>query len=210
MKVKMALLSITLLLSLPLSANAARNINVVTSPATETTVNGIPESQLMTTQDVTIGPYFDSYTPNSNSTVLKFKKIASYSHDNSRNSTEFPMEVSITYSTSQGSEWSGSISFTGEIKAGIFAKLGATIGGGYKDARSTNEAVGIKGGPLKVPAYKWGYIDMWYKGQATGGLLRTYTQNTADLSVKYYKDTLINATVFKSDYVDVHSEAWTN
>lgn len=203
----------TLMLALPLSAYAATDIkkdnnNEITFPATETTINGVPESEIMSPMDVTLGPYFESYTPNYNGRLEKFRQIAAFSHDNTRSSVIFPMSVTITNSTSQGSEWSGGVSFTGEIKAGIFAKLSATVSGSYKDTRVTNEAVGITGGPYQVPAYKTGYINMWYAAQTSGGTLRTYTVNTSNPSQRYYKDTVVNLKVFKADYVDVHSEAW--
>ncbi|QTH42046.1 hypothetical protein J4772_31820 [Cohnella sp. LGH] len=203
---------IALILSLPLSAQASPkyNFNEIVYPSTETTINGVPESEIIRPMDVLAGPYFDSYTPDPSSQVRvpMFRQIASFSHDNTRNSQPFPMSVTITNSTSQGSEWTGSVSFTGEIKAGIFAKISATVGGSYKETRTTNEAVGMTAGPLSVPAYKTGYINVWYAAQKSGGTLRTYTYNTQNPSVRYYTNHQVITKVFKADYVDLHSQSW--
>jgi len=193
------------LVSLPVTASA---VTEVVSPPTESTINGIPESQIIRPMDVLVGPVFDSYTPNTVYGINKFKLIAHYTHDNSRNTTSFPMTVTITHSTQQGSEWTGSVTFTGEIKLGILAKVGATVGGSYKEYRSTNEAVGIQGGPLIIEPGKVGHIKMYYKGYATGGTLRTYLYFTQNPDIKGYTDTIINAKFYPSDYVDVFSEAW--
>ncbi len=208
-------LSMASLLVLPISAsaNAISVTNEVISPATETIINGVPESLVehpIQAQDVSVGPIFDSYDPSYTTIINKHRLIVDYSHDNSRNAGEFKMEVSISSSESQGSEFSGSITFTGEVKAGIFGGISVSNGYSVKETRTKNEAVGVKGGPLTVPPYKWGYISMYYKAVQSGGGVVTYTYNTADPTKKYYKTTPVNVKVYKRDSLDIHTEAWTS
>lgn len=190
-----------------MNAAAPSKTSVTVFPATESTVNDVPESQIIRPMDVMAGPYFYSYNPNTNSINNKFKPIVQYDQDNSRNSGSVTMSVSVQKSTTQGSEWGGNVEFTGEIKAGILGAVSTKIGGSYKQTRSTNEAVGASASMTVSPG-KIGHIKFWYKGRTTGGSLRTYTYNTANPSVRYYLDTPINATFYSADYLDVWGESW--
>ncbi|OAB32715.1 hypothetical protein PMSD_17245 [Paenibacillus macquariensis subsp. defensor] len=217
-KMNLSIMAIALTLLLPSAAFATEldsvnndQYNAVYSPATESLINGVPESQVIeqpSTRDVLVGPIFYSYTPNYKTRVAEFKEIALYSHDNTKNPNKYNMSVSVQKSSAQGSEFGGSISFTYEIKAGIFGGLESTLGGSYKETRSTNEAVGVVGGG-DINPYKMGYVKFWYAGVQNGGLLKTYTYNTSDINKRYYKDTTINAKVYDSNILDVHSKAWS-
>ncbi|WP_433751060.1 hypothetical protein [Paenibacillus amylolyticus] len=176
-------------------------------PGDETTINGIPESEIITTQDVIVTK-FVSYKPNYKTRVPEFKKIVSFSHDNTRSTTPADQVVSITKSSSVGSEFSGSISFSGEIKAGIFGGLKNEYSIGYKETRATNEAVGAST-KATVPAKKWGYIDMFYAGTQNGGGLTYYTYSTANPDKKAYNTITINAKVYPTDNLDIHSKSWS-
>lgn len=176
-------------------------------PGEETTINGIPESEIITTQDVIVTK-FVSYIPNYKTRVPEFKKIVSFSHDNTRSTTSAKQSVSITKSQSFGSEFSGSISFSGEIKAGIFGGLKNEYSIGYKETRATNEAVGASTSAT-VPAGKWGYIDMFYAGTQNGGALKYYTYSTSNPNNKVYNTVSINAKVYPSDDLDIHSKSWS-
>lgn len=128
MKKKIGALMVAVSLLVPLSANAASTetlenpeTSVTVFPATESTINGVPELELkiIHPRDVLVGPFFDSYNPTTNSINNKFKEIIQYDHDNTRNSTSATMSVSVQKSNAQGSEWGGNVEFTGEIRAGI-------------------------------------------------------------------------------------------
>ncbi|MBO8162354.1 MAG: hypothetical protein H0Z34_01395 [Brevibacillus sp.] len=215
MRKKVGLCILTLLLVVPAMVSAAPypkqpQTKVTVAPATETTQNGIPESELadmVRPTDVIVGPVFHSYDPDGYVTVKKFREIITFEHDNTRNSKPYNMSVTVTRSESQGSEWNGSLEFTGEIKAGILAELNSTVGVEHKTTRATNEAVGAKG-DMEVDPGKTGFIRFWYKGRTTDGTVRVYYYNTADPSNRTYVDKAIDATVFVADHMDVFSEAW--
>ncbi|SHO48207.1 hypothetical protein [Anaerocolumna xylanovorans] len=177
------------------------------APVTETTQNGIPESQIITPYDVIIGPYFSSYNYNVTSKVDKFKTIATFSHNNKYGSGPAVMNGVVTNSTSQGSEWSGNVSFTGEIKAGILADIKTQVGVGYKDSRSTNEAVGYSLS-YTVPKGKVGHIDLYYRGTKVGGTVTTWTAYTANMNNKLYTTSYVYATVYPSSNIDIYSETY--
>lgn len=183
--------------------------NVTVFPAIETRMNGVPESQanLILIKSVLVGPIFSSYDPNGYVTEKKFKPIVQFEHDHTRNTEPYTMSVSVQNSTSQGSEWEGAVQFSTDVKLGIIGKVNATAGVTHKQVRSTNEAVGTSGS-LTVAPRKTGYIKFWYKGQTTGGILRTYTYNTENPYKKYYLETPIKATLYRSNYLDVFSESW--
>jgi len=210
MKKKVAVLLLSMSLAVPFSVSAApQKTSETIFPATETTVNGVPESKIVRPMDVMVGPIFAGYSPSSYITNDRFKPIVQFDHDNRRNSSPYTMSVNVTKSEAQGSEWSGSVNFTAEIKAGILGKVNTTAGVEHKQTRATNEAVGVTGS-FTVSAGKMGHIKFWYKGKTTKGTLRHYSYNTANPSQKYYTDTPINATFYRSNYLDVFSEAWQN
>jgi len=195
--------------SLPVSAKEKVNTQPTTSwiaPATETTQNGIPESEIMTTNDVIIGPYFSSYNSNYKTTVDEFKTIATFKHNNKYGTSVVPMTGTVTSSTSQGSEWSGNVSFTAEIKMGILGSVKTQAGVGYKDTRTTNEAVGYSVNYDVKPGV-FGHIDFFYRGIKLGGAVTTWTANTADM-VKYYFTDYVYSTVYTADYVDIYSKTY--
>ncbi|MCP1137292.1 hypothetical protein NKT34_28985 [Paenibacillus polysaccharolyticus] len=210
-----SILSIALILPAAVSAQAlevndtvAQNNSTATYyPGEETTINGVPESDIITTQDVIVTK-FVSYVPNYRLRVPEFKKIATFSHDNTRSTTESKQSVTLTKSGSFGSEFSGSISFSGEIKAGIFGGLKNEYSVGYKETRVTNEAVGATSSAT-VPPKKWGYIEMYYAGTQNGGGLRYYTYNTSNPNNKVYNTVSINAKVYPSDELDIHSKSYS-
>jgi hypothetical protein len=207
--------ALTFVLAFPMGAYAATNpvVNETTFPSTETIINGSPTSEnsdLIKPMDVLMGPYFDSYVQNYVTSVDKFRQIAAFTLDNrySSSDTPVPMSVTITSSTSQGSEFSGSITFTGEVKAGIFGGISVANNYSVKETRTTNEAVGMTAGPLQVPKGKIGHIDMYYRAIQSGGGVKTYTYNTSNPSVKYYTTTPINVKTYKAAYPDVYTDPY--
>ncbi|ATF13599.1 hypothetical protein A616_16920 [Brevibacillus brevis X23] len=210
MNKRVGALLVSLLLVVPSVANAS-STSVIIAPATPDVHKGNPEKSkpqgINTPNDVIVGPIFDGYDHNKFIEVDKFRQIAVFSHDNRRNVKPYTMKVSVSKSESQGSEWSGNIQFTGSIKAGILADIEASVGAEYKDSRTRNEAVGAEGS-FEVSPKKKGFIGFWYRGQTSKGVLKTYTYYTANPTKRTYKETPINATVYESDYVNVHSDAW--
>ncbi len=203
----MMILVFTLGFSITVSAfpNKSKSINMSVYPPTESTINGIPESQLISPK-VVFPWIFDYYDPDNNSVNQKFKEIVQFNHDNTGNSTIYNMTVTVSSSESQGSEWSGNVEFTASVKAGIFAGVEAQTGTGYKEYRSTNEAVGVSGSMDVLPG-KYGHIRFWYEGETTDGTLVYYRYNDYTEEKEYmYKD--VDATFYSSDYLDVFSEAW--
>jgi len=195
----------------PVNASAQEKNSVkITStvaPATESTINGIPESQIIKPMDVFV-QNFVSYNQNSYVTIDRFKSIVTFDHDNTRNSQPYTMTVTVSNSTSQASEWGGSITFTAGIKMGILGSVNTAVGITHKDTRTTNEAVGASGSTV-VPAYKTGHIKFWYKGRSTGGTL-TYSQYfTQDPTNIVYGTVPVSATFYATNK-EIFSEAWSN
>lgn len=95
-------------------------------PPQETLINGIKESQVPNPRIIGYDkPIFVNYKPNAGAkTVYKFKKIASVVWNNTRGSSPHPITLSIQSSSKVGSEFNGSVKFTGEIKDGILGKIG--------------------------------------------------------------------------------------
>jgi hypothetical protein len=176
------------------------NPDVTYAPATETTINGIPESNLIQPNWVS-SPIFDSYSASSPGHIDFFKLIASSYVDNRSSSTPYVNKLTITQSTSQGSEWSGSVSFTGEIKAGMLGKIGTQVSGGVKESRETNEAVGASG-QMTVPAYKQGRNEAYYGGMSSSGTLNYHIYDDYDGQNHYYS-VPVNCKVHKK-YLDVN------
>ena len=144
MKKILVLILVITIASFPVSASAKVGKTTSTvAPATESTVNGIPESQIIQPMDVIVEE-FVSYNPTSYVTNNRFKSIVIFDHDNTRNSQPYTMSVTVTNSTSQGSEWSGSITFTSTIKTAILGKVSTAVGISHKDTRTTNEAVDVQ------------------------------------------------------------------
>ncbi|NQX57514.1 hypothetical protein [Paenibacillus qinlingensis] len=174
------------------------------TPATPSLINGVPQSRF--TPFAQYGPYFDSYNPTAAPTrIEQFQEIVRYTHDNSLNNQAFQMSASIQQSTSKGSEWYGEVAFSGEIKAGILGKIGTQVSGGVKETRSTNEAVGVSGGPLNVPAYQRGEIVFYYAGRTSGGTLNYKMYDDTIGGYLYYSKPVsvkVHPTI-----LDVHSTA---
>lgn len=176
------------------------------APATESTINGIPESDIVKTLDIS-GPYFDSYNPTSYQIVNKFKYIGKVVGDNRLGQEPLLIEFSVSRSTSQGSEWTGSASFTAEVKSGIIAKMSATGGYQHKEYRETNEAVGASG-KCTVPKQQRVDLEALYLGRASGGTLRTkyfddnygWSYMNTPINVKVHPKTLEVEFVVSSPY----------
>jgi len=200
--------SLTILSSQSAFAKKDKEVNeevvAVVAPATPTLVNGVPEQETFST--MSSGQMFHSYSPNTPTRVEKFREIVKFTHDNSLSSTSYNMSVSITQSQSQGSEFYGEITFSAEVKAGIFQAVGGQITGGVKETRSYNEAVGVSGS-LTVPAYKKGEIIFYYAAVGTNGTLTMKTYHSS-LGSYTYQNYAINAKIHKN-YLDVHSVART-
>ncbi len=201
------ILIIALIFSVSASASPKhKNETAVTVfPATETTINGIPESQLITPK-VVFPWIFSHYDPDHHSTNHEFKEIVQFDLNNTNNTSIAPMLVTVTSSSSQGSEWSGSVDFTASVKTGVFGGLEAQTGIEYKEYRSTNEAVGLEAG-MNVDPGKYGHIKFWYKGETTDGDLVYYRYNDYT-GEKEYKYEPIDATFYISDSLKYTAETW--
>lgn len=185
----------------------ASETTVTVSPATETTINGIPESEYNNyqTRDV-IARTFYSYKNNVTGKVDNFKLCASFRHDNTLSPNAATMRGQVTRSEAQGSEWEFSGHIGGEFKVPILAKAEAQAGASYKMQRSKNEAVGYEV-EMTVPAYKVGYLDLYYSGRKIGGVA-TYKQfNTANPSNYIFVKEDVNATVYNADSLEVSSKS---
>lgn len=93
------------------------------APSTETTINGVSKSQIITPMDVIIGPYFDSYKSNYVIEIDRFKIIGKFKRRNVYGKEVEPMTATVTSSTSQGSEWTGNMKkvyFTNYIYSTIY------------------------------------------------------------------------------------------
>lgn len=213
MKNKVISLLMTVVIIITLSGETAfakENANQATSwvaPATETTQNGIPESQIVTPYDVIIGPYFSSFQYGVTTKIDKYKVIATFTNNNKYGNGAAAMTGTVTNSTSQGSEWSGNISFTADIKVGILGSVKTQVGGEYKQSRSTNEAVGYSVS-YTVPKGRVGHIDLYYRGTKIGGTLTTWTAFTGNMDNKLYTTNYIYATVYPSANLDIYSETY--
>lgn len=184
------------------SAYASQKVKPVVTyaPATESTINGIPESQLIAPNWVS-PPMFDSYSASSPSHVDFFKLIASSYVDNRSNPSPYVNTLTINQSAKQGSEWSGSVSLNGEIKAGMIGKISTQVSGGVKEYREVNEAVGVSG-QMTVPAYKQGRNEAYYGGMSSSGTLYWHIYDDYDGQNHYYS-TPVNCKVHKN-YLDVN------
>ena len=185
----------------------ANGVSVSVTPAEGDIVNGIEESSNggISTMDVNAGPYFSKYTPNKKKHIQRFKLIASFTYVNNTKNTA-KHSVTVSESSSKGSEWNGNIQFTADIKTKILAKAGASMGFGLKQSRSKNEAVGYTA-EMKVSPRCKGTLKVYYGGWKTYGELKTYTFNTATPNKKVYKTTEINATSYKSKSLDIATVA---
>lgn len=167
--------SITCCLPMPIFAESSRtNIPVPiesVSPATQTTVNGIPDMDI-NPRAITLGPFFKSYS-GQNSTINYFKKIGSTYVDNRNNSTPFILTYNVSRSEEQGSEFSCSLTLSGEMKLSVVANVGASVTGGCTLTKKTNEAVGVSG-TMTVPVGKQGRLEAWYGGISTNGTIYYY------------------------------------
>ena len=139
-----------------------------------TIVNGVEEGNY--TQSL-IGPLaidynhpvFIDYVPNSTTEFKFYKFIAGTSYYNAGPGYN-PMVLNISSSAQSGSEFTGTVTATGNIQAGILGKVEASFGSSVTLMKSTNQAVGASF-TYDVPPYKTGYIDAWWGGVQSYGLL---------------------------------------
>lgn len=174
--------------------------DVIYAPATESTINGTPESQVISPMWVS-SPIFDSYNDSTPSHVDFFKLIASSYVDNRSNSTPYQNTLTITNSASQGSEWSGSVSFSGSVRTGMLGEIGTQVSGGVTEFKETNEAVGASG-TMTIPAYKQGRNEAYYGGISSNGTLYYHVYDDNNGRNIYYS-TPVNCKVHK-EYLDVN------
>lgn len=206
-------LTVVLLISVFIVGVCAEQVSsdatiMVVSPATETIINGQPESQIPMLTDVIMGPYFYQYQYNQKTTVNKFRQIATFTHDNRLNDSAATMEAQVTRSEAQGSEWNTSCQLTADIKNKIIAALKAQVGISYKSSRSTNEAVGYKV-THTVPAGKVGHISLYYRGYKIGGKVTVWTANTMNpTQSKRYSTYTVESTLYPSQDLDIYSESY--
>lgn len=183
-KVLLMILIVTLSI-VPIFAEVKQNKGtgiITVAPATQTTVNGKVSDDTITNRAITLGPFFKSYS-GTNSTIAFFKLIGSSYNDNRNSTTPFVINYLISSSASQGSEFSGSITLSGEMKASVVAKIGASVQGGCTLTKSTNSAVGISG-TMTVPAKKQGRLEAYYAGISSGGTLYYYTDTDGVITNK--------------------------
>lgn len=163
-----------------LSAASAKP-KLYVAPPTESTINGIPESQVCEPMGIMGPPIFVDYAQSSGYYTPWFRLIARTSFDNRNGTSAVPLTLNITHSTQQGSEWYISLSITAEFKTSFRAKLGATVGGGYKETRSTNEAVGCST-TIQVPAGTHRGVEAFWGGQNTNGTVYYKRVDTGSLT----------------------------
>ncbi|GLC89467.1 hypothetical protein [Lysinibacillus piscis] len=180
------------------------------APPQETLINGVEESKLIT--PFIIGydnPIFVDFVPNTGtSTINQFKSIGSVSHNNTRGSNPFPITINVTRSESVGSEFSGNVTFSAELKVKLLAKAGGSISGGYKQTRSTNEAVGYTFGPYQIPGGKWGGIRTWWKGVSINGTASVKYVDTGSSSGYTSVQSIPVSMKVHTTSKDIHSESW--
>lgn len=176
---------------------------VYIAPATESTINGIPESQFVQPNLVIGDPIFVDYIPNTYAHNDFWKLIARTSFDNRYGTGPVPLTLNITSSTSQGSEWSGSITLNAEFKVAFLAKLGATIGGGYKETRVTNEAVGASSTITVLKGENKGLEAYWGGENTTGTAIYKRVDTGSSTGYTPNMSTTIGAFVH-TNYFDVH------
>ena len=193
------------------NAEESEQPEVIYAPPQETLINGVEESEIMT--PFIIGwdnPIFVDFTPNTGtSTKNKFKSIATISHNNTRGSSPFPITMNVSQSSSVGSEYSGSLTISAELKVKILAKASVSVTGGLKETRTTNEAVGYNFGPYQIPAGKWGGISTWWKGTAVSGTATVKYVDTGSTTgyTKNYSYP-VTVTAHKASSKDIYSESW--
>ena len=184
----------------------ASGISEVTMPPTETTINGIPEIEYhdpVQTRDV-IARTFYNYKNNVHKEDNTFKKFAHFRQDNTHSTDKGSMNVTVSQSDKQGSEWSFSQGYGFEFKTKILGSLKADYNLNLKETRERNEAVGYTASH-PVSGGKVGYFDMYYIGEKIGGEI-TYKQfNTANPSNFIYVTEDVNATVYDKDVLSVNA-----
>lgn len=181
------------------------------APPQGTIVNGVEEkSGNVNAQLVDYNnPVFVSYSSNNNSTIQYFKYIAGTSWDNTRSSSSFPLTLTIQRSNSSGSEFSGSVTFNGSVKAGIIGQLNVEVQGGAKETRATNEAVGWTFGPLVIPPYKTGGIDSYWEGTYSYGTLGVkYPDTYSPTGYTPTQYSQVNVSVHKNEYQKINGSSW--
>ncbi|MBW5446235.1 hypothetical protein GE107_09205 [Cohnella sp. CFH 77786] len=152
------------------AASEKKSPSVTYAPESPTTINGVPETSDSGGRITPMLNYKVSTTYNASTgyPVQYFKLIATATHDNRNSAGLFKLGLKIEQSTSQGSEFSGNIEFSGEVKVAIFAGIQSKVGYSVKETRSYNEAVGWNG-TMDCPAYKYCTFDAFYEGVASGG-----------------------------------------
>lgn len=212
---KKNLLSVLALTTVIFGTSFAGTVNaeqpeVKYAPPQETLINGVEESKLIA--PLAIGydnPIFVDFKPSTGArTINAFKPIASVSHNNTRASDKFPISMNVTSSSSVGSEFSGSLTFTGELEIKLIAKAGAELSGSYKKTRTTNEAVGYNWGPYYIPAGKWGGIRTFWRGVSIDGTASVkYVDTGSSTGYTSVRSVPISMKVHETKQ-DIYSEAW--
>lgn len=184
--------------------------NVEYAPPQETLINGIPESELKHSGDISPLGYWEwenrnhRYDPNHVTKVQYFKLIAEVSAFNPSYATPAPLALTVQQSSMVGSEFSGNVSFTVEVKNAILGGIQAEAGVGVKEYREVNEAVGATYTIYISPRRK-GFIQAYWGGQSSSGTLFWDVYHYGE----YYStsSTGVGATVH-STYFHVNFNAW--
>jgi|GEM_PF-5185841 len=170
------------------------------APPRESTVNGVPESEMVQPLvDVTRTNY--RYDPSASSYVTFWQYIGGTSAYNGGPNVG-RLEFEVKQSARTGSEWNVSGTISAELKLSVILKLGATVGGGYKEYREEDEAYGASWG-IDVSPGKTGWIKAYWGGMNTSGLVYydvyydgdfQYTLNQA------VNDTKVHMTSFEVNF----------
>lgn len=202
MNIKKRVLIVLCLLLFFLGSSNVFAANATYTPAEPTLINGQPEGSTKSKQDV-IALMFVSYKPKSKKHIDKFKKIVSIKYKNKTKQTQ-KYTAKVTQSSSKGASWSGSLSFTGEIKAGILGGVKTQLGTSVKTSRSKNEAKGFST-TVRVSPKHVGTCNIYYRGWKSFGKLKCYSFYTATPNKRIYITRNVNVTVFASKYLDIYS-----
>lgn len=172
-------LTISILSTKPVLANvSSKNQNpkpiVTYAPEQPSLVNGVVEDPkggyVPFDPPIYTDPVFVSYSPTTQTDVTYFKLIGSTYVDNRTNPNPFILKFKVERSERVGSEWSGSVKFTEEIKLGIMGKMSVEAGISVKEYREINEAVGVEG-QMTVSPRKQGRLEAYYGGRSSRGSL---------------------------------------
>lgn len=148
-------------------------------------------------------PRFVSYTQNSYEPVQEFKMIKRKVIVESGSEEIFNEEVE-DHGGYLYADWFGNINFTDEIKEGIISEVNKVTGIGHIKSRNVDDSIGFNGFSDVKPVEKL-YIDYWFKGVETQGILEYSLLDTFN-EVQHFKIP-VSANLF-TDSTDVYSKAW--